>query len=759
MREVVDISAGSVYRAAFGFFHDDGYLDDGEKSAKYLNSLDAEGFEVHVFGGLSEKTLLPHMLPGFICDYAGGRLMDAVYVFITDSPELCELAYKTYQNTFFAFILLNRGSAPYKPDDGKYLALLNACMLSNIEYCRPVYLDGDYKGFFSAGILGDLAKPLADFSIEGMNAPHEIEAVKIKKKYFRFGSEFILFEPIAGESEIISVNGGMAFDEQAELSKATPNIMNTTLCCPVNNKPDSYFIELMDSIDKNPDIYFHNGKVIQNNLNHIIKELCEAIDVHRLGYTCYFELLAASYTKYARIYLLSILINNVDDATLKTFYINQLYESVIGNDGISKEEKNYLMWQLKRIVFVNAGVGDGTTVRLSRLFYREIYREFLYAYKDKMKFIPKEERIKNFVLIVTSQILSFEHGPTKTTFDRAYSLKKHMGMDIFIVNIKDVLPWLGHLPLYSAIHGNVVNEYAGMSSFLYNGIEFAFHQINGLMPSDAGISWLIDFVNEKKPYFVLIIGDTSICADLLSNIVPTICQTLGPSGLALTEGQFQVIGRPRTLADTELLESFGLTKEHIIEALFTSNFKPQTTVLSRESLGLPDGKFLIIVVGTRLSEEVTLDFISCLLATVSHNTYIVFAGEFEKYQFYSDTILHFNENSIFLGLQGDMLAVFETCDLYANPKRAGGGTSVAEAMYKGLPAVTLNYGDVAVGTGVDFHVQSYSDMADLIKRYASDKSFYNTMSAKAKERAALLMDTGKNLKHIIDTAISSPLFQ
>lgn len=110
------------------------------------------------------------------------------------------------------------------------------------------------------------------------------------------------------------------------------------------------------------------------------------------------------------------------------------------------------------------------------------------------------------------------------------------------------------------------------------------------------------------------------------------------------------------------------------------------------------------------------------------------------------------------GLQEDVLAVNECCDLYLNPKRIGGGTSVAEALYKGLPVVTMDYGDGGLGAGKEFHVSDYEEMYELVLKYANDKEFYKLMSEKAKERAQRLMDSKKEFVKIIETMENSKLF-
>ena len=91
----------------------------------------------------------------------------------------------------------------------------------------------------------------------------------------------------------------------------------------------------------------------------------------------------------------------------------------------------------------------------------------------------------------------------------------------------------------------------------------------------------------------------------------------------------------------------------------------------------------------------------------------------------------------------DALAVMECCDLYVNPRRSGGGSSVCEALYKGLPAVTLPTGDVSVAAGELFWVEDYSAMQKKILKYASEKKYYKQMSENAQKRAGELMDSNR----------------
>lgn len=71
------------------------------------------------------------------------------------------------------------------------------------------------------------------------------------------------------------------------------------------------------------------------------------------------------------------------------------------------------------------------------------------------------------------------------------------------------------------------------------------------------------------------------------------------------------------------------------------------------------------------------------------------------------------------------------------------------ALVKGKPVVTVPYGDAAVNVGEDFWTESYETMPDLIRRYKNDADFYHSMSVKAKERAAVLLDAENEFRNVL----------
>ena len=96
-----------------------------------------------------------------------------------------------------------------------------------------------------------------------------------------------------------------------------------------------------------------------------------------------------------------------------------------------------------------------------------------------------------------------------------------------------------------------------------------------------------------------------------------------------------------------------------------------------------------------MDEEVTDDFLKMLRGVLSPQIGVVFIGKFETYEKVAERYPNIRQYMYQLGFCSDILSKLEICDLYVNPTRKGGGTSAVEAMSKGLPTISVSYGDVA----------------------------------------------------------------
>lgn len=441
---------------------------------------------------------------------------------------------------------------------------------------------------------------------------------------------------------------------------------------------------------------------------------------------------------------------------------SELYNSMIGccidDANLSKENQYYLYWQLTEYGFIYPHMITKTGKTLMNTFYGQIYDAYYKESQDMFQFIPKQERNKDFIIVITSQFLELEHAPTKTVLDRCYVLAKQLQKKVFILNTAEFMSDANSVPYYYIAAPSYKEEYSEWNSFVYKDEEFMFYQCPRVMPQMDVIKEIVSVVQIEKPYFIVNVGGNSIVSDLCSNIVPTLTLSTVFSGRACTRGQFQAIGRPMNEDDRQWLAECKLPEDHLISSLFTFAFKEQEHHYSRQFLGLPQDGFVVLLVGGRLDSEISDELEMFMEQMMRQGIYFAFAGNYSRYDEVKIEKPIYAQMGINLGFQEDILAVDECCNLCLNPKRVGGGSSVAEALYKGIPVVTFNYGDGGLAAGENFWVADYEAMGRMILKYRDDQSFYIQQSEFAKERGRQLTNSEEEFTKIIEKMEASPRF-
>ncbi len=454
-------------------------------------------------------------------------------------------------------------------------------------------------------------------------------------------------------------------------------------------------------------------------------------------------------------YIVSFLIHATNSVDLCKAFLR----SVLNDEDIVKEELIAFFQYTSQLLFLGIIPQDRMVDELQDALYTKAFDIFDKTISIPRVHIPLEDRNKELVMIITGQMLSMEHGPTKTLLDRCYILQKFLGKQILIINTAEMSRFTTDYPLYRFRKGNYLENYNRVRMIDYKGCMFEFTQCSNDKNNDPEISKIIELVTVKKPFCIVNIGGGSIITDLCSKIVPTITIGTVPSSKAQTFGQFQTIGRKVNDDDRRWLEKHKLGKEHFIESLFTSAFKDQNHHYERNDLGLPEEGFVSILVGSRLDDEIDDQCLDMLMKLMNKGIFVAFAGRFNRFERLSKESKIFQQMAINLGFQQDMLAVLECCDICINPKRVGGGTSVAEALYKKVPVVTQNYGDGGLGAGEKFCLENYEQMHDRVMRLYEDHSFYRSMQQFAANRAEELMDSKKEFLQIMEKVTNSSAFQ
>lgn len=413
----------------------------------------------------------------------------------------------------------------------------------------------------------------------------------------------------------------------------------------------------------------------------------------------------------------------------------EFLELLISTKALRVEEKLLLYWQISGMLFTCKDVPMDLTCKRLKL-----WRHMSDCYSDNF---PHLEMIKNrrtdVVLVTVQQFLSMTHGPTKTVLDRAYILTQ-MGKKVFILNTAELYGG-SMVDVNQPMRASYLPYLSQYDELEYLGVKLPYIQFKNDMPNVQGTQMFLEYLEELRPSYIVNVGGESLTLDCAAKIVPVLNINTVPSTIVPSLATKQVIGRKVNKEDCLLLNCLGLRQDSVIESRFTSSLNQQKRKYSREDLSIPKHCFAIVVVGGRLTQEVDLEFIKMMESALIAGGHLVIVGKMDNYEELCGSSLVLKEHSIYLGMQSDVLAILECCDLYVNPKRLGGGTSVIEAMYKGLPVVTLNYGDVSLGAGADFCVSDYEEMNKTISHYMTDTKYYAEMSQKAKKRAEFMLDS------------------
>jgi UDP-N-acetylglucosamine:LPS N-acetylglucosamine transferase len=456
-----------------------------------------------------------------------------------------------------------------------------------------------------------------------------------------------------------------------------------------------------------------------------------------------------------KIYIGSFLINTFKSKE----YGNNFLNAVLEAREIDKNHKFYIMYQLISKGFTDIELNKSLDDSKMDKIYDDVFYEFKKSVGE-FRFIPKEERNEDLVIVFISQFLRMEHGPTKTALDRCYTLSKYLDKKVILINTKEIVTSKGMLPIYDSIKGNVIEKYSNHNNFEYKDINISYYQPECSMPDENECRNILNFIKKEKPYLLLNIGGYSITADLAAQVIPmATISTSGNYSISKNKGQFFIMGRKPMESDYEYIAKEGHTKDSIIECPFTFELKPQKHEYTRESFGIPKNKFVIVVIGARLDKEIDEEFLCVLNNLASKDYFVVTIGNYNLSEEMGEKYLNLKDNFKALGFQKDILACVDLIDLYINPKRQGGGTSAVECMFKGKPALSLRYGDVSMIVDEHFLCDNYYEMINLTIKCREDINFYKEMSGKASAKAADMMDTKKYFVKMYNDIINSPTFK
>lgn len=433
---------------------------------------------------------------------------------------------------------------------------------------------------------------------------------------------------------------------------------------------------------------------------------------------------------------------------LKREYLELLLVSVAESKMLTVAHLEFLYYQITCSLFKYP---EYKSEKVDALL-RQIYDRILGELRETVKVRPgkREERDSQRVIVVTPVILGENHAPTHSMLERSYMLEKLFGVSVCLVSAKEGIFGKGIFPYYRVASANCIAEYSGKTEYRYKDRAFRFYQGEQNLDSPEGMQALVDYVEEVNPYYILYIGGQSYVADILNEICPVITVATVFSSVPDCNTAFAMVGRKVSQQEREKCRS------EIVEVPFSFELKEKKRDYTREELQIPQREFVMAVVGNRLDYDVKDDFLERMQEL--ERGFFLFIGSFGTYEQKVGKYPWLKERSCSLGRAEDVLGVLECADLYVNPKRLGGGFSVIEAFHAGIPAVSIDYGDVAVAAGAEFCVADYDEMLETIRRYQSDADFYQEKCARGKAREQEMTNGEAAFGEGIEKVLASPRF-
>jgi len=402
--------------------------------------------------------------------------------------------------------------------------------------------------------------------------------------------------------------------------------------------------------------------------------------------------------------------------------------------------------QLDSFNFLYPNVID--TDSLNRLYYNclEIWKD---AVREECESIEIGENDK--YLIITNHFVGPRHAPSKTLLERVDTLKREMNKDVFVIHSRETLSFDEVYPFYDWKKGSVTKSIDGLVELTEDETSFYYYQTPHAMPNLNELLECIRYVKSFNPGRIIIMGEHCILSDILADYIPSVLISFGFSVLRPVYNQYAALFRKMTDDDRKQIIEWGCDENRYICGTFTFRFIEQNSTITRAELGIPEDAFVFTTIGNRLGTDLTDEFLE-MLGKLEGNWHYALAGNMKdgEYETICEKYPFMKEKSTFVGYMKDILAFLDICDLYVNPPRLGGGFSVAEAFSKGKPGVSNDFGDVAAAAGDDFLVNSLEEMSDTIRKYMTDKSFYDEMKEKALLRAKKLTDSKAALEEILD---------
>ena len=319
----------------------------------------------------------------------------------------------------------------------------------------------------------------------------------------------------------------------------------------------------------------------------------------------------------------------------------------------------------------------------------EIASKLKEHYKPNEK--VKAQRLDNHLVIVTGQLLSYNHAPTKVAIDYANNLKKFNPKLKVKIVVEDMFNYSPNelffiYPFASADSKTVSKEHKGL---LHSSIEV--HYSDCRLTRKSRLQDDIKAITDFKPQWIFKIGaPDSLAVDQLYDYYPISSMSMG--GAEYSEFVHMPFGGRSDKEVKEEREQKGISNEgyKYEQHIPGFEFSKCQNKFKRDQHGLKLDDFIIVTVGNRLASEIDEVFaegMKQLLKEYSNIKWLIIG--IEQHELISVKFQDILDQVKFISYAENLIDVYAICDVYANPFRQGGGISVAMAADAGLPVANI----------------------------------------------------------------------
>jgi len=364
------------------------------------------------------------------------------------------------------------------------------------------------------------------------------------------------------------------------------------------------------------------------------------------------------------------------------------------------------------------------------------------------KYIPVKERVKNRIVLCTGQILQEQHAPSAITYDFYNALTYELGMDTRLVVFEDDV--YDKLPYYDL---RFMNSFPSeISGYVYDEHLIPFTRSKLRVGADS-YKTCLKYIEDLKPEFILDLSCNGFVAYTLQKISTVASMHFGAGYPYSTSPILLSYTDNGNIQAHEYEEKLRNEGRKLINISLKLDMGKKKSTFDRKLYNLPDNAFLIVISGNRLDDEIDERFIEIMgkAAEEFPKIYYCLIGKVHK-KFDKGNL---QGRIIYLGYCEDYYEKFAGMDLAINPDRPGAGTMGSASTRSGIPLITLGNNDAASAAADCFWVNSYDDFLPLIRRYVTDKEFYDGMCEKAKEHSKKLGVDDKEFKASIENMIAA----